>query len=543
MNVLLESRVKARTVELEENNHKLVNEIAERKAVEAALKRSERTNLAILNGIPDLVFMNHRDGENLAVHGDPKLLIAPPEAFANKNIADILPEAVAQRFLALFKEVLDSNRMVECTYELPIGPDQRIFEARVVPCTEDTVITLVRDITQRRQDEQERLVLEAQLRQSQKMESLGTLAGGVAHDMNNVLGSIICMADLGLAEPVENSRVRRAFETILRASGQAAKTVQRLLTFSRLSPVESGEVKLNEVLGEQANLLEHATLRKVAIERDFSADLWPMSGDGSALAHAFMNLFVNAVDAMPEGGTLKLRTRNLGPDWVEVVVADTGVGMPAEVLAKALDPFFTTKEVGKGTGLGLSLVYTTVKGHGGRMDISSEPGKGTRVTLGFPAYRTGPVAAEEAGGAGSRQVEGEGGGPLDLLVVDDDELIQASLEALLESLGHQVTIAPVGEEALARIEAGLIPDALILDMNMPGMGGAELLRRVRVLHPDLPVVLATGRVDQAALEVVARHRHVTLLPKPFRSEALQFQLRSLGRARIPAGEGMVAPEE
>jgi len=211
---------------------------------------------------------------------------------------------------------------------------------------------------------------------------------------------------------------------------------------------------------------------------------------------------------------------------VEVGVADTGTGMPGEVLAKAMDPFFTTKEVGKGTGLGLSMVYATVKAHDGEVLLQSEPGRGTQVTLRFPAASPATAAARAvvaAAGAGA-------GAPLKVLLVDDDELIQKGTGMMVGLLGHAVTTVASGEEALALLEGGYHPDAVILDMNMPGLGGKGSLPRLRLLCPEAPVFLATGRVDQDALDLVAGHAGVTLLAKPYGIDDLRASLRRVGEA-------------
>ena len=222
----------------------------------------------------------------------------------------------------------------------------------------------------------------------------------------------------------------------------------------------------------------------------------------------------------PDNGTLTLRTRNLDRDWIEVAVEDTGSGMSREVLARALDPFFTTKPVGKGTGLGLSMVYTTVKAHHGRMEIESEPGRGTRVRMRFPTCDRGPEAP--APEAASRPPVTAAG--LKVLLVDDDELIQSTLQMILEVLGHAATMVPSGEEALAAVQAGLRPDVVILDLNMPGLGGAGTLPQLRALLPRVPVLLATGRADQNALDLAEAHPGVTLLAKPFSMGDLQKDL-------------------
>ncbi|MBK8792517.1 MAG: PAS domain S-box protein [Holophaga sp.] len=247
------------------------------------------------------------------------------------------------------------------------------------------MVGINRDITERKEAEQEKAKLQAQLQQSQKMESLGTLAGGVAHDMNNVLGAILGLASAHIGSQPYGSPLHQALDTICKATERGGKMVKSLLSFARQSPAENNKLDMNAILKEQVALLERTTLAKVRLQIDLETDLRPIMGDASALTHAFMNLCVNAVDAMPENGTLTLHTRNVDNDWIEVVVEDNGVGMPKEVLEKAMEPFFTTKETGKGTGLGLSMVFSTVKAHRGQMAIESEPSQGTRVMLRFPA--------------------------------------------------------------------------------------------------------------------------------------------------------------
>ncbi len=381
------------------------------------------------------------------------------------------------------------------------------------------------DITERRQAEEDHRKLQTQLLQSQKMESLGTLAGGVAHDMNNVLGAILGLASAHIGTQPYGSPLHQALDTIVKATERGGKMVKSLLNFARQSPAEQNELDLNAILREQISLLERTTLAKVNLQLDLEPGLHPTLGDAGALTHAFMNLCVNAVDAMPESGTLTLHTRNVDREWIEVVVEDNGRGMSREVLERALDPFFTTKGVGKGTGLGLSMVYSTVTAHRGQLAIESEPGKGTRVRLLFP------VCGKEAYGAEGVASAARAHPPrsLKVLLVDDDDLIQRSIQALLEVMGHTaVTTVLSGEEALAALEAGLEPDLVILDMNMPGLGGTGTLPCLRALRPAVPVLLSTGRADQTALTLASAHPGVTLLSKPFGLRELQSHLEGIG---------------
>jgi len=376
-----------------------------------------------------------------------------------------------------------------------------------------------------REEHNKQVALQAQLLQAQKMESLGSLAGGVAHDMNNVLGAILGMASTQIEATPENTPAHRALGTIIKAAERGGRVVRGLLSFARRSPAQEQEVNINDILREEVHLLERTTLAKVALELDLAPDLRAMRGDGSALNYALMNLCVNAVDAMPDQGKLILRTRNLDGDRIEVQVEDNGAGMPPEVLERALDPFFTTKADGKGTGLGLSLVYSTVKAHQGTLDIQSEPGKGTCVRLTFPALAG--VPTDDGLQVQSGPLRSAVG--LKVLLVDDDELIRSSMESVLEALGHTGILASSGEEALALLERGTTPDLVVLDMNMPGIGGAGTLPRIRARWPRLPVLLATGRADQAAQDLVDAHAVASLLSKPFSIREFQESLEGLAR--------------
>jgi two-component system cell cycle sensor histidine kinase/response regulator CckA len=388
---------------------------------------------------------------------------------------------------------------------------------------ETHLLLIMFDIADRKLAEEENLRLQAQLQQAQKMESLGTLAGGIAHDMNNVLGAILGLASSNLETQPSESPAYRSFETIAKAATRGGEMVRNLLSFARQGQAEERLLDLNAILLEEVKLLERTVLSNVHLELDLESGLYPMLGDSSTLTSAFMNLCVNAVDAMPVKGCLTLRTRNVDRDWIEVVIEDTGTGMPKEVLEKAMEPFFTTKEVGKGTGLGLSMVYSTVKAHRGQIEIQSHPGLGTKVRMRLPACEPPSKETELDPGilteAPSRS--------LNVLLVDDDELIQSAMEAVLQTLGHAVSTSRSGEEALAKIEAGFVPDVVILDMNMPGLGGIGTLPHLREILPTVPVLLSTGRTDQAALDLSRAYPFVTLLPKPFSIKEIQRCLGSL----------------
>lgn len=370
-------------------------------------------------------------------------------------------------------------------------------------------LAVFRDIT-------EELKTQEALRLTRKMESLGNLAGGLAHDMNNVLGAILGLATTHLDVQPQGTRLHATFETITKACVRGRNMVKMLLDFARKDMAGERAISLNKLLQEEARLLERAIPAHVSIHLDLDAHVDCILGDPDALSLMLMNLCVNAVDAMAEGGQLTLRTRSLLDGRVLLAVADTGSGMSQETLEHALEPFYTTKAQGKGTGLGLSLAYSTVKAHHGEMSIQSQLGQGTTIEMRFRAVKAKELPPAQAAThspptSASRQI----------LLVDDDELIQSAVGAQLEVLGHQATSAFSGEIAMDLVGGGYRPDLVILDMNMPGWGGAETLPRLRTALPKVPILLSTGRADQRAIDLAHAHPGVTILPKPFSFRELQ----------------------
>jgi len=388
------------------------------------------------------------------------------------------------------------------------------------------LIGINRDRTAKVEAEAEQRRLQADRLHAEKLDSIGSLAGGVAHDMNNVLAAILGVASaLRQQAGHEDGPRGDSLDTIIRACLRGRDVVRSLLTFARKDLEAFGPLDLNAVAAEMVQLLRHTTLSRIEIRTAFQEPLSLVEGDAGALNHALLNLCVNAVDAMPDGGALELRTRQVPGGLVEIRIQDTGRGMAPELVRRAAEPFFTTKAAGKGTGLGLAMVYSAVKAHQGRLELHSEVGLGTRVSLLFP-----PCAPAAAGaGAEPRAAQAPPRGRK-ILLVDDDEMIQWSMKALLDVLGHVTTVAGSGEEALERLAAGYRPDVVVLDMNMPGLGGAATLPLLRAHCPGVPVLLATGRADQAALDLVAGHANVRLLPKPFTMDEFDQSLAALAGA-------------
>jgi len=389
------------------------------------------------------------------------------------------------------------------------------------------MIGVNRDRTGRVEAEEERRLIQEDRQHSEKLESLGSLAGGMAHDMNNVLAGILGTAEMLRQQFPAGDPVARSLDSIVHASGRGRDLVRTLTDFARKGVAEPQLFDLNEMLLKEVELLRHATLQKVRVVQDLDPRLPEVLGDASALGGALMNLAVNALDAMPGGGTLSFRTRALAGGGIELTVADTGHGMAPAVLARAVEPFFTTKPVGKGTGLGLTRVYGTVKAHGGSVAIRSELGGGTTITLLLPSFQSGRGEAQAPEAARS-----EPGEALRILLVDDDPVILETMPCLLESMGHGVTTACRGEEALDRLEAGLAVDLVVLDHNMPGLTGTETLVRLRERRPDLPVILATGFVDEFTENLVTSLPQVLILKKPYSLREIRKALDTVAGVRV-----------
>ncbi len=370
------------------------------------------------------------------------------------------------------------------------------------------------DITAHRQMQEE-------LEHTQRLESLGSLASGIAHDMNNVLASIQAVAQTLLFVHRENADLAGPLGTIDRASDRGRSLVQALTNFARKGLREARILDLNDLVREQAAMLRRTLFQKVQVMEDLDATLPPVRGESGTLGSAILNLCVNAGDAMPGGGTLLLRTRRAADGGAQLEVADSGEGMPPEVLRRAMEPFFTTKPFGKGTGLGLSMVFNTVKAHGGTVQIQSRVGQGTTILIHLPA------APLEAPGEAPPCGPEAPCRPLRVLLVDDDALIRDSVPAMLVQLGHHVEVAGGGAQALARLAGGLEVDLVLLDLNMPVMGGVETLVNIRAFRPALPAILATGYLDDATAALLAGMPDVAVLPKPYTMPQFQAKARDL----------------
>ena len=340
----------------------------------------------------------------------------------------------------------------------------------------------------------ERLKTEQTLMQTQKIEAIGRLTGGVAHDFNNLLAAVIGNLELLQRKVEADAPYRRFIDNALEAANRGAKVTGQLLAFSRTQRLRLEPLEIDATLRRSEPLLRQALGPGVDLDLDLGADTAWANTDATQLELAALNLIVNAREALPGGGVVRLRTLAL-PDRVVLEVVDTGVGMTPDVLARATEPFFTTR-TGSGTGLGLAQVHGFARQCGGDCEIESMPGEGTRVRVSLPLTDR-PAQVAEAAPA-PEVVKRDG---LSVLVVDDDNQVRESLCEALRSEGFLVRSAADGPSGLAQMAAET-PDAVVLDYAMPGMTGAEVARRAQVAHPHLPIVFLSGYADSLALDQI-----------------------------------------
>jgi PAS domain S-box-containing protein len=362
----------------------------------------------------------------------------------------------------------------------------------------------------------------AQIGEMQKLETIGQLTGGVAHDFNNLLTPILGNLDLLSRRIGEDERNRKLLAGALQAADRAKILVQRLLAFARRQVLETRAVDTRRLIGNSAELIGRSIGPRITLEIDIAPDLMPARVDENQLELALLNLAVNARDAMPDGGKLTIRgdMQSVGPDhsaglrhgdYVRLSVVDSGGGMDGPTLARAIEPFFSTKGIGKGTGLGLSMVHGLAAQSGGALLLSSTPGQGTCAEIWLPATS----ALDLAGPAADR-------GPLPdmppsrILLVDDEDLARAGTAEMLADLGHEVVEAASGAQAMQLLSEGLAPALVITDFLMPGMTGADLASAVRARPNPPPVLLATGYAQLAGHQLA----DLPLLAKPFRQREL-----------------------
>jgi len=497
--------------ELYESFNRMLEELEQRRNELAASNARLR---ALLGALPDLVYLVNPSGALVDVlAGTAKR--GPKSSLVGQNLKNLGGGAAGKEVVAKLEQAFEQNRPTRCEYRLSTAEEERSFEAVIAPLPPEAAggarlaLFVSRDVTERAQ-------LEQRMRDVQKMEALGKLAGGVAHDFNNLLTGILGYAELSQLDA--GPELQENLEAIRVAATQAADLTAQLLTFSRRKSPLAAPVDCGKLVQRVRRMIERTIDRRITVETRIEDGCWVI-GDESQLESAILNLVVNARDAMPEGGTLTLSVAPTSEDvagetggvqeLVELAVADTGSGIPPEIQHRIFEPFFTTKEKDKGTGLGLSTVYGVVANHGGRIDLKSAPGAGSRFAVRLQRAKPPSLKPDE------QKPPPRGSGRL--LLIDDDVVVLEIGRKVLTSLGYRVTTAAGGRQGIEiyrtfRHEIDLV----LLDMMMPELSGPQVAAALQAIDPDVRIVMVSGYSEES----LEGFEPVAFVQKPYARERL-----------------------
>jgi len=518
-------------------------EALERARQREALREQERLLRQIIDANPSLIFVKDWNGRFVLVNqATAHVYGTTVDALVGKTDGDFNrnTEEVAH-FLRDDRDVMSSGQPKIIAEEPVTNPagETRWFQTIKVPLRSPaegtaTLLGVATEITERKR-------LEEQLLQSQKMEAVGQLAGGVAHDFNNILTAIVGYTDLLAAELASNVRQLEDLEEIRKAARRAAALTRQLLAFSRKQVLEPRIIDVNAVVLNLDKMLRSLISENIELKTDLADNLGAARADPNQIEQVIMNLAINARDAMPDGGTVTIETGNVTLDdayagqhvsvipgeYVMLAVSDTGCGMDAKTQSRIFEPFFTTKPAGRGTGLGLSTVYGIVKQTGGNIWLYSEPGKGTTFKVYLPAIAALP---EDIGKVAPAEAPRRGAGTV--LVVEDDEQLRRLTHRALDAQGYTVLVADRGGTALdiARRHKGEI-DLLLTDVIMPDTNGRKLAETIRAARPGMRVLYMSGYPDGAIASHGMLEPGVAYLAKPFTTEAITRRVREVLEAR------------
>jgi two-component system cell cycle sensor histidine kinase/response regulator CckA len=527
-------KLNQRIVELE-------NTKAELKQARELLQKERETFFPILHKAPYGIALIDNDGKFIYIN----------PAFTNitgYTLEDIFSGRdwfnVASPFLEYRRKIINSLKrdvIQECTEKIfsIVCRNGEVKEIEFKPTLLDDgrIVVIISDITERKRAEEEKVILQEELRQSQKMEAIGQLAGGVAHDFNNILTVIKGYSQLSIVEIKEGDPLRGNIEEIRKSVDRAADLTRQLLAFSRRQIMELRVLNLNTILQNLDKMLRRVIGEDMELGTLLTEDLGRVKVDPGQIEQVVINLAVNARDAMPKGGKLTIETANVELDetyarshvavkpghYVMLSVSDTGVGMTPEVRNRVFEPFFTTKERGKGTGLGLSTVYGIVKQSSGNIWIYSELGKGTSFKIYLPRVDEPP---EELG----EKVETKEftRGSETILLVEDDEEVRKLAVKILEKQGYTVLEASQGDEALILCKEHKGPiHLMVTDVVLPGMNGRELTTHLKMLHQEMKVLYMSGYTDNTITHHGVLEKGMNYIQKPFTVEGLGRKLREV----------------
>jgi signal transduction histidine kinase len=468
-----------------------------------------------------------------------------------KRMRDLAP-AHEEHWFQMYGRVAVTGESVRFEHRADaLGRLYEVFAFRVGPEVDRTVGVLFRDIRHRKEIEgqlQARIQARTaeleqaheQLRHAQKMEAVGQLTGGIAHDFNNLLQGVTGSLEL-IRRHLRAGRIdglERLIDGAMGSAQRAAALTHRLLAFSRRQPLDPRAVDANPLIASMEELLRRSLGKRIQLEVTGAEDLWRTLCDPNQLESAILNLCINARDAMPDEGSLYITTSNVVLDagearrlgdigagqYVRIAVSDTGVGMSPDTVAKAVEPFFTTKPLGQGTGLGLSMIYGFVRQSGGQVRIDSALGRGTTVNLYLPRYLGESSRDEDGDGASASDGAAAGG---TVLVVEDDEVIRALIVETLEDQGYRCREAVDGPSGLAILQSNMVVDLLVTDIGLPGLNGRQVADAARLLRPGLRVLFMTGYAENAILGSDYLGDGMALITKPFAIDTFTQRVQAM----------------
>jgi PAS domain S-box-containing protein len=513
-------------------------DISARKQAEEALRSSESKLRSLFSAMMDIILVLDSNGRYIEIAPtNAKSLYRPADELLGKTLAQVFEAEKAEQFLGVIRAALSSREPVFFDYDLDIEGRRTWFSGTVSPLSGDQVILVARDITDRKESEMERERLQTQLLQSQKMEAVGQLAGGVAHDFNNMLQAIL--GYVGLAQNEMDSPVRLAEDLaeIKAAAERSANLTRQLLAFARKQTVLPVVMDLDEAVEGMLKMLRRLIGEDIDLVWIPGGDPWSIMIDPAQVDQILANLCVNARDAISgvgkitiETGVVSLKTSRhtahceITPgEYVILVVSDSGCGMDKETCEKVFEPFFTTKGLGKGTGLGLATVYGIVSQNGGFIDVLSDSGKGTVFRIYLPRYKGESVEDKPVQVPEIPRSDGE-----TVLLVEDETVILRMTSRMLESLGYSVLPANAPHEALAIAERYSGPIHLVLtDVIMPAMNGKDLVRHLEKVRPGIKCLFMSGYAANIVADRGVLDDNIQFIHKPFALTELSSAIRSV----------------
>lgn len=545
----MSSGLKESIVNLHQTQLKLFEQIEEKEEALTFLEKSEARYKHLLQNIPGAIFrrtpppswqMDYASDYLQKILGKE----TSQDLLAGKiSFLDLIHPDDRKGLLAKTKEACSKGLQIIAEYRLLLNDKQEIWiQERSRPVhnerTQKLLIDgILFDITKLKHSEAEKSHLESILKHAQKMEAVGTLAGGIAHDFNNILQGISGYLELIRTKTRQDQKTAYYLEQCKKVLERATALISRLLAFSRKTDIKLAPVNLNHEIQLAVNLVKRTIPRMINIELNLDESLKTILADSSQMEQIIINLLSNSKDALPEGGKIEIKTKNISRagiypllpepeegEYVLLQIQDNGSGMDEKTLKHIFDPFFTTKETGKGTGLGLAAVYGIVQEHKGYIFCQSRVGQGTTFKIFLPAHSESGPAQQEIQDLSPKQISSRPGdkdaAQPTILIIDDEESIREITADILESKNYNTLCARTGEQGLELLKSNKTIDLVLMDLNMPGMGGKKTLEKIKEIFPDLKVIVISGYSDHRIAQNPQEFGAIDFLKKPFKLNEL-----------------------